>query len=104
VAWKLYISPIIVRYQPGSWAVIALVLLAVLSTPAPAQVDLICPGCEAASVLRLSEVLDLVFGTLLRQGIALLIVGSAAVVALPWAIAAAAVAIIYVPRWLKPAP
>jgi hypothetical protein len=55
-------------------------------------------------VLRLSEVLDLVFGTLLRQGIALLIVGSAAVVALPWAIAAAAVAIIYVPRWLKPAP
>lgn len=73
-----------------------------MSTPAPAQVDLICPGCEASSVLRLSEVLDLIFGTLLRQGVALLLVGSAAVVALPWAIAAAAIAVIYVPRWLKP--
>ncbi len=102
MAWKLYTSTIIVRDRPGSWAAIALVLLAVLSTPAAAQVDLICPGCEAASVLRLSEVLDLVFGTLLRQGIALLLVGSAAVVALPWAIAAAAIAVIYLPSWLKP--
>ena len=91
------------REQRGSWAAIALILLAVVSTPAaPAQVDLICPGCEASSVLRLSEVLDLVFGTLLRQGVALLLVGSAAVVALPWAIATAAIAVIYVPRWLKP--
>ena len=90
------------REQRGTWAAIALILLAVMSTPAPAQVDLIFPGCEASSVLRLSEVLDLVFGTLLRQGIALLLVGSAAVVALPWAIATAAIAVIYVPRWLKP--
>ncbi len=98
----MYRFTIIVREQRGSWAAIALILLAVVSTPAPAQVDLICPGCEASSVLRLSEVLDLVFGTLLRQGVALLLVGSAAVVALPWAIATAAIAVIYVPRWLKP--
>ena len=102
MAWKLYSFTIIVREQRGSWAVIALILLAVMSTPATAQVDLICPECEASSALRLSEVLDLVFGTLLRQGIALLLVGSVAVVVLPWAIAVAAIAVIYVPRWLKP--
>ena len=92
----------IVRDRPGPWTAVALILLAVMSTPALAQADLVCPGCDTqGTVLQLSEVLDLVLGALLRHGIALLLMGSVALVGLPWVIAAVAVAVIYLPRWLK---
>ena len=82
------------------WALLGVVVLA---APVAAGVDLPCPGCESGAPFLLSagELLELALSTLLRKGISLLVLGAAAVVALPWMVAGLAVALVALPRWLR---
>jgi len=84
---------------------IPIVLLAffALATPAIAQADLVCPLCDVESVVTLgvAELVELVLSTVLYKGVAVLLLGATAIVSLPWAVAAIAVALFYLPRWLK---
>ena len=81
---------------------IPIVLLAffALATPAIAQADLVCPLCDVESVVTLG-VAELVLSTVLYKGVAVLLLGATAVVSVPWVVAGVAVALVYIPRWLK---
>jgi len=82
---------------------LVVLIAAALATPAAAQVDLVCPTCDASSLtpLDIAQVVDLVLSTLLQKGISLLVIGIAAVVGLPWLVAGIAVALITLPRRFK---
>ena len=84
---------------------IPIVLLAffALATPVITQANLACPLCdvEPAVTLGVAEVVELVLSTVMYKGVAVLLLGATAVVSLPWVVAGVAVALFYVPRWLK---
>jgi len=90
---------------------IALLLLLLGATPTLAQptgrllaghADFVCPTCPADVVtMSATEVMVLIVSTVLENGVSLLLVGATAAVGLPWVIAGIAIAIIYLPRWLK---
>ena len=71
--------------------------------PEPGWLLTSCPACEREPmvVLGVSEVIELVLSTVLQKGVAVLLLGSTAVVSLPWLVAAVAVAAVYIPRWLR---
>ena len=82
---------------------IVLVAVFALATHAITQADLVCPLCDAEPVVTLGvvEVVELVLSTVMYKGVAILLLGATAVVSLPWVVAGVAVALFYVPRWLK---
>ena len=86
-----------------NWLPPALVALGALATPAIALADLVCPLCDVEPVVMLgaTEVVELVLSTVMYKGVAVLLVGATAIVSLPWVVAGVAVALFYVPRWLK---
>ncbi len=86
-----------------SWLPITLIALSVLAIPSLAAADLVRPQCSAAPVTALAagEVVELVLSTLLRKGVAVLLLGATSVVSLPWLVAGMAAAVLYVPQRLK---
>jgi len=90
------------RHAQNSIPIVLLVLVA-LATPPIAHADLVCPDCDAnpAVTLGVAELVGLVLSTVMYKGVAVLLLGATAVVSLPWVIAGVAVALFYVPRWLK---
>ncbi len=84
---------------------IPIVLLAffALATPVIAQANLVRPLCdvEPVATLGVAELVELVLSTVMYKGVAVLLLGATAVVSLPWVVAGVAVALFYVPRWLK---
>lgn len=86
-----------------NWLPAALLAVVALAVPTLAQADLVCPGCDAGAMVTLGvgEVVELVLETVLRRGVALLLLGATAIVSLPWLVAGVAVAVFYIPRWLK---
>lgn len=79
------------------WFTIALALMPYLSSA-----NFECPPCdEPAVTLGVGAVVELALSTLLRKGIGILLFGGLAVAALPWTIAALAVAVMYLPGKLK---
>ncbi len=84
---------------------IPFVLLAffALATPVITRANLVCPLCDVEPVVTLgvTEVVELVLSTVMYKGVAVLLLGATAVVSLPWVVAGVAVALFYVPRWLK---
>jgi hypothetical protein len=64
---------------------------------------MMCPPCDAEPVvvLEATEVVQLVLTTVMYKGVAVLLLGSTAIVSLPWLVAGVAVALFYLPRWLK---
>jgi len=85
---------------------IVLPMLVALRTPLLAHADLVCPDCDANPVVTLgvAELVGLVLSTVMYKGVAVLLLGATAIVSLPWVIAGVAVALFYVPRWLKASP
>jgi len=79
---------------------IVFLALYALATPAVAQADLVCPLCDVEAVVTLG-VVELVLSTVMYKGVVVLLLGATAVVSLPWVVAGVAVALSYVPRWLK---
>ena len=77
--------------------------LGALTTPVAALADLVCPLCDAEPIVMLgaTEVVQLVLTTVMFKGVAILLLGSTAIVSLPWLVAGVAVALFYLPRWLK---
>ena len=90
------------RHAHNSIPFVLLVLVA-LATPAVAQADLVCPLCDIEPVVSLgvAELVELVLSTVMYKGVAVLLLGATAIVSLPWVVAGVAVALFYVPRWLK---
>ncbi len=82
---------------------IPVVLLALVALATPIQADLVCPLCDVEPVVTLgvAELIELVLSTVMYKGVAVLLLGATAVVSLPWVVAGVAVALFYVPRWLK---
>ncbi|GMR22848.1 MAG: hypothetical protein BMS9Abin37_1224 [Acidobacteriota bacterium] len=48
-----------------------------------------------------TEVVELVLATVMYKGVAVLLLGATAIVSLPWVVAGVAVALFYLPQWLK---
>jgi len=65
--------------------------------------DLVCPLCNPEPVVMLGAagVVELMLSTLMYKGVAVLLLGATAIVSLPWFVAGTAVALFYLPRWLK---
>ena len=86
-----------------NWLPPVLLSLGALTTPVAALANLVRPVCDAEPVVMLgaAEVVELVLTTVMYKGVAVLLLGATAIVSLPWAVAAIAVALFYLPRWLK---
>lgn len=86
-----------------TWLPLVLLSLGALTTPVVALANLVCPlcGAEAVAVLGATEVVELVLTTVMYKGVAVLLLGATAIVSLPWVVAGIAVALFYLPRWLK---
>lgn len=85
-----------------NWLWIAMIPAA-LVVPGAAEADLPCPLCPAAPLIAIeaSDVVTRVLSTLLQKGVAVLLLGSTALVSLPWLIAGVASAAFHVPRRLR---
>lgn len=84
------------------WIPALLVGLCALASPVGAQIDLVCPLCDAdVAPLEVGQVVELVLTTVLHKGVSVLLLGATAVVSLPWMIAGAAIAAFYLPRWIR---
>ena len=80
------------------WLTIALALF----VPGLAGADFECPPCDDVTVtLSVGAVVELALTTLLQKGLGILLFGGLAVAALPWTIAALAVAAMNLPGKLK---
>ena len=86
-----------------AWLQLAAVALVSLTAPDIARADLLCPAADATPVVVVAvpELVEVVLSTVLQKGVAVLLLGATAVVSLPWLVAGVAVALFYVPRWLK---
>jgi len=86
-----------------TWLPLVLLSLGVLTTPVAALANLVRPLCDAEPVVMLgaTEVVELVLTTVMYKGVAVLLLGATAIVSLPWVVAGIAVALFYLPRWLK---
>lgn len=84
-----------------TWILMASSLVAAQPS-APPFADLVCPGCpQEAALLTTTEVIRLMITTVFERGLSFLVVGATAAVGIPWIVAGIAIAVIYVPRWLK---
>lgn len=86
-----------------NWLPRVILALGALATPVAALADLVCPLCgtDPVVVLGAAEVVELVLTTVMYKGVAVLLLGSTALVSLPWLVAGVAVALFHLPRWLK---
>ncbi len=86
-----------------TWLPLVLLSLGVLTTPVAALANLVRPLCGTEPVVMLgaTEVVELVLTTVMYKGVAVLLLGATAIVSLPWVVAGIAVALFYLPRWLK---
>ena len=86
-----------------NWLPLVLLSLGALTTPVVALANLVCPLCGTEPVVMLgaTEVVELVLTTVMYKGVAVLLLGATAIVSLPWVVAGIAVALFYLPRWLK---
>lgn len=89
--------------DPRNFLPVALVLLTALVLPSVAGADFVCPSrdAEAGSTLDVGQVVSLVLSTLLRKGVAVVLLVSTSLVSLPWLVAGAVTAALHLPRWLK---
>ena len=90
------------RHARNCLPIVALAL-GTLVLPGVTHANLVSPACdvEPVVVLGASELIELVLSTVIQKGVAVLLLGSTAVVSLPWLVAAVGVAVVYIPRWLK---
>jgi hypothetical protein len=83
----------------------AVLLAAIVVLPVVAWADLVRPLCEPERVqaipLTAGMMVDRMLGPLLRHGVSLLLLGSLAMVGLPWTIAGLAMAAAELPRRFK---
>lgn len=83
----------------------AVLLATIVALPAFAVADLVRPLCEPERAetipITAGVMVDLMLGPLLHHGVSLLLVGSLAMVGLPWTIAGVAVALAELPRRFK---
>jgi hypothetical protein len=79
----------------------AVLFLVIVALPAIAMADLVrpvCPGEVQTIPLSASVMIDLMLGPLLHHGVLLLLLGSLAMVGLPWTIAGLAMFVAELPR------
>ncbi|HXV62480.1 MAG TPA: hypothetical protein VEK15_17400 [Vicinamibacteria bacterium] len=80
------------------WITIAMALL----LPGLAGANFECPRCDdVTGPLGVGAVVELALSTLLQKGLGILLFGGLAVAALPWTIAALAVAVMNLPSKLR---
>ena len=87
------------RSSGPSW--LAFALLLAMASPALASVDLVCPLCEGPEPLSIAALLEVAIATVIRKGVALLLLAALVVVGLPWVLAGAAVALVHRPKGLR---